>query len=78
MRDDDGWILDAMYADHARMRNRLLFDIWNDMDDLPYDKDSDKPFQANGTHGMHVEILFNGSTSGFTALPIKSTVNSLI
>ena len=31
MRDDDGWILDAMYADHARMRNRfcLIFGtIW--------------------------------------------------
>ena len=71
MRDDDGWILDAMYADHARMRNRLLFDIWNDMDDLPYDKDSDKPFQANGTHGMHVEILFNGSYFGLYCLTDK-------
>lgn len=71
MRDDDGWILDAMYADHARMRNRLLFDIWNDMDDLPYDKDSDKPFQANGTHGMHVEMLFNGSYFGLYCLTDK-------
>lgn len=38
---------------------------------LPYDKDSDKPFQANGTHGMHVEILFNGSYFGLYCLTDK-------
>lgn len=28
-RNDGDWILDAMYSDHSRMRNRLIFDIWN-------------------------------------------------
>lgn len=31
MRDDDDWILDAMYIDEARMRNIVSFRIWKSM-----------------------------------------------
>jgi spore coat protein H len=31
MRSDDDWILDAMYIDKARMRNKVNMDIWRDI-----------------------------------------------
>lgn len=62
MRHDGDWVMDAMYVDHARMRNRVITDIWNSMDDLPWDKDND--YQANGTSGLFVEAFLNGRYHG--------------
>lgn len=61
-RNDGDWILDAMYNDYSRMRNRLNFDLWNAVDDLPYDKDN--RYQANGTHGEFVEVFMAGQYHG--------------
>ncbi|MEM1124232.1 MAG: CotH kinase family protein, partial [Bacteroidota bacterium] len=36
MRDDDDWILDAMFIDPARMRNRVSTDVWLDFQRLYY------------------------------------------
>lgn len=69
IRKDDDWILDAMYIDHARMRNRALTDIWNTIDDLPYEKEKDTQF--NGTHGQHVEVIINGEYAGMYCLTDK-------
>ena len=38
MREDNSWILDAMAADKARMRNRVSFDLWNDFSSPTYIK----------------------------------------
>ena len=62
MRNDGDWVMDAMYVDHARMRNRVITDIWNSIDDLPWEKDND--YQANGTSGLFVEAFLNGSYHG--------------
>ena len=69
IREDDDWVLDAMYIDHARMRNRAWTDIWNSFSDLPYDKDND--YQYNGTHGQHVEVIINGEYAGLYCLTDK-------
>lgn len=61
-RNDGDWILDAMFNDRSRMRNRLLFDLWNAMSDLPYAKDNDH--QANGTHGEYVEVFMLDDKTG--------------
>lgn len=61
-RNDGDWILDAMYSDHSRMRNRLIFDIWNAIDDLPYEKDNQ--YQCNGTQGEFVEVFTKGKYNG--------------
>ena len=61
-RNDGDWILDAMYSDHSRMRNRLTFDIWNAIDDLPYEKDNQ--YQCNGTQGEFVEVFTKGKYNG--------------
>jgi len=31
MRSNESWILDAMYIDAARLRNKVSFELWNDM-----------------------------------------------
>ena len=61
-RKDDDWILAAEYTDYSRMRNRVLMDLWNSVDDLPYEKDN--RYQCNGTQGEFVEVFINGSYYG--------------
>lgn len=66
MRSDDDWILDAMYIDHARMRNRLCTDIWNAYNRIPhYDQE---PTAINGTRGTFVEVMLNGKYNGLYCL----------
>ncbi len=69
LREDDDWVLDAMYVDKSRMRNRTLTDIWNSFSDLPYAKDNE--YQFNGTHGQHVEMILNGKYNGLYCLTDK-------
>lgn len=67
-RAENSWILDAMAIDRTRMRNRLCFDIWNDVDKLPYATDYDK---RNGTAGQFVELFLNGTYHGLYCLSDK-------
>ena len=69
MRSDGDVILDAMYIDKARMRNRLCFDLWNTVDHLPYNDDPDD--NLNGTEGTFVEVLVNGEYNGLYCLTDK-------
>lgn len=57
-RDDNNWILDAMFNDFSKMRNRLMTDLWNSINDLPYSKDNS--YQGNGTQGEFVEVFMQG------------------
>lgn len=61
IRKDDSWILDAMAIDRIRMRNRVNFDIWNNMSTTPYPTSYG---QRNGTEGLFVELFINGSYHG--------------
>lgn len=71
MREDNSWILDAMAADKARMRNRVSFDLWNDFSSPTYIKSEYEPESANGTHGHFVELYLNGSYHGIYCLTEK-------
>ena len=66
MRSDDDWILDAMYVDHARMRNRLCTDIWNAYNRIPHH--DQEPEAINGTRGTFVEVMLNGEYNGLYCL----------
>ena len=68
-RDDNNWILDAMFNDLSKMRNRVMTDLWNSVDDLPYKKDND--YQANGTQGEFVEVFLEGRYWGLYCLTDK-------
>lgn len=69
MRSDDDLILDAMYIDHARMRNRVCTDLWNTFDRLPYSQKGQD--DLNGTQGTFVEVLLNGTYNGLYCLTDK-------
>lgn len=66
IRNDNSWILDAMYLDMARMRNRVCFDLWNTFN-KPYYVD-EKPKAMSGTRGHYVEVFINGEYMGLFIL----------
>lgn len=68
IRRDDAWILDAMAIDRIRMRNRVLFDIWNAYSSTPYDTDYGN---RNGTAGHFVEVFLNGKYHGLYCMSDK-------
>lgn len=68
LRTDDTWVLDAMAIDRIRMRNRVNFDVWNDMSRMPYKTDFDR---RNGTVGLFVELFINGQYHGLYCLTDK-------
>ena len=65
LRKDDGWILDAMAIDRIRMRNRVCFDLWNELNRLPYETDYNG---RSGTVGTFVEVFINGEYIGLYCL----------
>ncbi len=68
IRNEDSWILDAMACDRLRMRNRVLFDLWNETNRTPWETDYDR---RNGTLGHFVELYFNGAYQGLYCLTDK-------
>ena len=68
LREDNSWILDAMAIDRIRMRNRVCFDLWNQLSATPYDTKFDN---RNGTVGLFVEVFINGKYHGLYCLTDK-------
>ena len=68
LRLENNWILDAMAIDHIRMRNRVCFDIWNEISKTPYDTEFGN---RNGTVGRFVEVFINGDYHGLYCLTDK-------
>lgn len=66
IREENSWILDAAVRDVSRMRNRVLFDLWNEMSCLPYGSQS-----RNGTKGDYVEFVLDGRYHGLYCLSDK-------
>jgi len=62
LRTDNNWILDAMYIDQARMRNRVCTDLWNSFNNVPYAKSEAKAL--NGTRGYMAEVFLDGHYNG--------------
>ena len=68
IREENSWILDAMAVDRTRMRNRICFDIWNDMSHVPYETNYEN---RNGTKGVFVEVFINGNYNGLYCMTDK-------
>ncbi|GHU34418.1 hypothetical protein FACS1894105_01160 [Clostridia bacterium] len=64
MRDDSDWILDAMYLDAGRCRDRVTTDIWRAIDEPLYYADTMKEPQTNGINGVFVEVFLNDEYVG--------------
>ena len=70
LREDNSWILDAMCIDHARMRNRVSTDLWNDFSTKPYYYIF-QPKLINGTRGQFVEVFLNDAYQGLYCMTEK-------
>lgn len=68
IREENSWILDAMAIDRIRMRNRVCFDVWNEMSTTPYET---KYNNRNGTEGLFVELFINGDYHGLYCMSDK-------
>ena len=66
MRETDSWILDGAAIDYSRMRNRVCFDLWNEVSTL---RDGD--MQRNGTRGSFCEVFVDGEYNGLYCLSDK-------
>lgn len=66
LREDQSWILDAMWLDCSKMRNRVCFDLWNDFNTLYYS--NTEPEAVNTTHGYPVEMILDGAYHGLYIL----------
>lgn len=72
LRNDNNWILDAMYNDDVCMRNRVSTDLWNDFATLPYHRRNGWEKKAKtGTRGRFVEVFLNGRYHGLYCMTEK-------
>lgn len=69
MRSDDDWILDAMYMEQLRMRNRVSHDIWLDMHKPHYASKEPKALSTN--RGEMAEMFYNGEYMGIYCISEK-------
>ncbi len=63
MRNDDSWILDAGQPDVFRVRNRIAFDLWNDMAPKPHYA-ALEPKARNSSDGCIVELFLGDEYRG--------------
>lgn len=68
LRNDNSWIFDAMGIDRFRMRNRVLFNIWNEFSHTMWNTNFNN---RNGTVGTMVEVFLNGEYEGIYCLSDK-------
>ncbi len=65
LRDDDDWILNSLYADSSRIRDKLCIDLWNEVGA------SSNPYKQNfGTQAELVEVMIGGSYQGIYDLMV--------
>jgi hypothetical protein len=70
LREDDEWILNAMYSDSSKIRDKLSADIWNAFGSSA----EDFPNAKFGTDFTYVEVFFNQEYWGIYGLmePVDS------
>ncbi len=70
MRKDDEWILNAMYSDSSKIRDKLSLDVWNSFGALV----EEFPNARFGTDLTYVEVFFNQEYWGLYGLmePVDS------
>lgn len=66
MRSDNKWNLQAMYTDQLRLRSKVAFDLWQEMDQLYYQ--AQEPDATNSIAMVYTELFVNGSYQGIYAL----------
>ena len=69
-RNDDEWLLNAMYSDSSKIRDKLSADIWSQIGAVQ----EEFPEAYFGTRMVYVEVFFNHEYWGLYALmePVDS------
>ncbi len=63
IRDDDDWILNSLYADNSRIRDKLAMELWQEVGA------SENPYGRNfGVTGEYVEVIVNEAYAGLYLL----------
>ena len=62
MRKDDDWILYGMYSDESKIRDKVAYDLWNQM------QTKEESTDAYGTHIEYVELIVNQEYWGLYGL----------
>lgn len=63
LRKDNDWILNGLYADESRIRDKLCIDLWNEVGA------GSNPFgKSFGTDGEYVEVFINNHYQGLYLL----------
>ena len=63
IRDDDDWILNSLYADNSRIRDKLAMDLWQEVGAY------ENPYNRNfGVNGEFVEVIVNEAYAGLYLL----------
>ena len=63
MKKDDDWILDALYMDKSKVRNKLSSDVWNEI--------NSNQIVDNSLNGEFVEVFLNNEYDGLFVLKNK-------
>lgn len=65
LRDDDDWILNALYADNTRIRDQLCIELWNEVGA------ANNPYGQNfGTQSAMVEVVIGNGYQGIYDLMV--------
>ena len=63
MREDDEWLLYAMYSEDTKVRDKLSLDVWNESEALEIDSEG-----FYGYHMEYIEVFQNGEYYGIYGL----------
>lgn len=63
MREDDDWVLNAMYSDSSKLREKLGYKVWEMANDL-----ENVPFKSTGLE--YVELILNNEYHGLYGLSV--------
>lgn len=74
MRYDDDWILDAMYIDKARMRNKVSMDLWRDICEL---SNCNNYYGKSYTESKYVELFINLDYKGLYCITERFDLKQL-
>ena len=66
LRSDSDWLLDSVYIDRSRMRNRVLMDVWDEIYRLPWNQTL-----SGATKGVYVELIVGEKYRGLYVLGEK-------
>lgn len=75
MRTGEDWILDAMYIDPMRMRNKISFDLWNKLATSSHNPDYEN--RLTGINSRFIELFINNTYVGLYNLDEKIDENLL-